>query len=383
MEKANVGFNGYLPNGLKVFYTFPLDTLADMVTLAGHLGNVVALTDVMIAQGFALQQPGLEALEPGEHRESVNAVLRRKFMEDDGTIVPVIDIYPDNPALGRRCVFYYLNDDKQIAEFEAATGLKLTDLPVFDDAQLNRVEKPELAKKFLRPINGTVSVVFKDNPAYDANAAKKKAKHIFVRWESTVAVTPAPTPPQTSQPAIPPAGKPEVEATHSYLTALNNELVTVIHVEKGDSVQNANDNYRGYTYNAGATFTDAEGSTTAFPLKLWPEDVNAIKKAGYPFPDAGGDCKIPVVLNVSPAGPARINLKALTSAAAGVVEGDYKPNWSVIYPKVKYLYDNTKHMGKSVQALFKEGAFANCKQDADAISIIVQHKNGFAEKAAS
>lgn len=54
--------------------------------------------------------------------------------------------------------------------------------------------------------------------------------------------------------------------------------------------------------------------------------------------------------------------------------GYAKPNWTVIYSKVKPLYDNGEHMANSVSKMFREGAFANCKDDTQVIAVVTDHK---------
>lgn len=373
METPTFSFKGYLPNGFPVNVVVPItdDSM-------GACAYAVAFTNQLLADGFTLDAPGLEA---GEEREVIVTVMRRAKPADD---TPIIDFYTewgagtDEPFGTYKYQHIYMDKDKPelLADFLKFSGFKrIEDIPLYDaQTPLKRTFGKKHAKETAVPT--PFKIVKKQGAEKLASDGKTYKPWEFVRFE---AITPtAPATPPASQPATAQASEPPRVAFTE--PSISNELITIVQVVKGDSVQAANDNYRGYTYHATAKFTDPDNVTSTFLLKLWPEDVNAIKKAGYPFPDAGGDCKIPVVAVVLADGTLRINRDALTSAAAGVVpEGQYKPDWTIIYSKVKALYDNQKHMGNSVQALFKEGAFKGCRSDADAIAVIVAHKNGFAE----
>jgi len=354
---------GYI-GSVKVSFTFPIRNEMDAYAQAK------AITDKLVADGFTTHEPGLEA---GEFKEQVGYVSRRQKKNDDNTITPIIDVYSPHDAMKFKFISVYLNTSEDVTAFEKASGLTLSRLPLVPGKAA--LDKSDDSGGVVL-VGREMFIVMKPNPYFDPDEkeiSKMKPKNNFIRWESPAPATPPPSQPATTQASEPP----RVAFTEP---SISNELITIVQVVKGDSVQAANDNYRGYTYHATAKFTDPDNVTSTFLLKLWPEDVNAIKKAGYPFPDAGGDCKIPVVAVVLADGTLRINRDALTSAAAGVVpEGQYKPDWTIIYSKVKALYDNQKHMGNSVQALFKEGAFKGCRSDADAIAVIVAHKNGFAE----
>lgn len=300
MDNCNLVFdaNGYLPNGMRVFVkNIPLDSYETAVA------DMLRITNKLLADGLTLDDPAFGKLEAGEMREKVNGVLRRQYMEDDGSTVPVIDIYPDNPALGRRCVFYYLNDDKQIAEFEAATGLKLADLPLYSEPQLNRVEKPELAKKFIVAVKTNVSVVFKDNPAYDANAAKKKPKHLFIRWETATA-QPKPEAPQPVSPATVPAGEPAKAEPQRNARLQNEEIVITEIVYTGTVTSNSDKAKNGDKFDGFGLIEDG-GMKHRVRVWIFPEDVIQIKAHGYDF-GVGKGYEIPVIMDTSDRAMTRI-----------------------------------------------------------------------------
>lgn len=108
--------------------------------------------------GYVNQLPGVEA---GENVETITTVVRREHVNGKtGEITPVIDCYPDwRGDYGQfRFVGIYLNSADEIREFEAQSGLKLENMPLYESqapiqrnqARANRHEitcKPFRVKK--------------------------------------------------------------------------------------------------------------------------------------------------------------------------------------------------------------------------------------------
>ncbi len=384
-ENCNPTFDikGYLPNGFFVYLrNIPLTDYLNPVP------EMLAYTNAQISAGFSLDVPGMERLEPGEKREKINGILRRKDQHNqDDTYSPTFDLYPDNPALGRRQVIINLDNPDEVNGFEQATGYKVGDFKIYHGSQLNRIEEPNDYRDYAKPINGSLHIVYKDNPAYDPNASKKKRQYLFVRWETATA-TPTPTPPPAPvvsekhaqpEPELDRAAW-ETNEREKAKTALDNELVTIFRTR-----------YTPTKNGLGVACWEATARVidgASVPVVLWEPDVRKIKEAGYEWPIPDGDnLDIPITTknvkgkrgfaSVMPK-QAENTPKANVGANNGTPD-EYKPDWTVIYSEVKGLYADTKHMGNSVQALYREGAFKNCRTDADAINVIIDHKNGAAE----
>ncbi len=206
---------------------------------------------------------------------------------------------------------------------------------------------------------------------------------------------PAPPPPAATQPTAAAAGKPAVEPDYAAMEAetrrkavtdLDNENVTIYKV-----TYNPTHNGMGAP-SWTALAHDANG--TSLPITVGERGAALVKKAGHDWPTTDGEGLAIDVITEVVEGKRRINrVMAIDGSWMGETPktaekptgeansgtSSYIPNWTVIYSKVKSLYDNPKHMGNSVQALFREGAFTGCRNDADAINIVIQHKNGFAE----
>lgn len=124
-NRAALQISGYLPNGVRVFFTVNVD-------LANAYGEALDFTNRLLSQGFSTNAPGLEN---GEERELIVTVMRRE--KGDGT--PIIDFYPawgaggDEPFGTYKYVHKYLNNEAEIADFLTVSGLKsLEDIPLYD-----------------------------------------------------------------------------------------------------------------------------------------------------------------------------------------------------------------------------------------------------------
>jgi hypothetical protein len=180
MENTNasanptMSFSGWLPNGMKVYFTMPSD-------FENAMEMAIAFTDKLIAKGFRQHEPGLEE---GEQRETINMVARRKKTNDDGSITPVLDLYVNNDKMKHRFIAVYLNTPEDVQAFESVSGIKLASIPLNPaKAPVDRDEKDfTMATK---PFN----IVYKNNPRYDDAADTKMPKRLFVRFDGVQATS--------------------------------------------------------------------------------------------------------------------------------------------------------------------------------------------------
>lgn len=119
-EINSVWFRAYY-KGFQVSLTFGVTSPAQAIT---------AIEDA-IASGFL---PTAEDVKNGEHKELIDTVVRREHIDKRGQIVPVIDLYPKwQGDFGQfRFTSVYLDNEEQVAEFEAQSGLRLDKLPVYE-----------------------------------------------------------------------------------------------------------------------------------------------------------------------------------------------------------------------------------------------------------
>ncbi len=142
-----------------------------------------------LAAGFTVNAPGLEE---GEQREEIGWILR-KVHERDGEETQVVALYSVNPALTWKVFHKYLNNEDEIAAFEAACGMRIIDLPVYPGGDYPERGKAASTDKFIIRTTKPFSVVMKSNPKHvpappegqkDTRSATQKTTKLFVRWES-------------------------------------------------------------------------------------------------------------------------------------------------------------------------------------------------------
>jgi hypothetical protein len=114
----------YTPAGFKLGVAIQMDALIDAASLDSK----------MQALGYL---PALPGLEPGQDKNVIATVVRRVHInKETGAETPIIDFYTEWDAGGKfgefRYGHVYLNDAKDIAEFEAQSGLSFETLPVYD-----------------------------------------------------------------------------------------------------------------------------------------------------------------------------------------------------------------------------------------------------------
>jgi hypothetical protein len=167
----------YHPKGPQV--SIPL-SLMDELTIEQGM-RLISSVDALLAAGWTVDAPGVEA---GEKLAELGFVVRReKYNKDDRTRTPIVDLYENKDARrggAYKLLHIYLNTPDDVAAFEAATGMKLAQLPLYSgDAAIQRdTGKDEFVVKFARP----VKMVYKDNPEYEGANDKKHQKRLFVRW---------------------------------------------------------------------------------------------------------------------------------------------------------------------------------------------------------
>ncbi len=162
--------------------TLPV-TGADPAAMHAHV-------DAFLAAGFAVAMPGLEA---GEEKDMVGWLVRGQAEGQRGDVTDFLLLYSTNDAYTFSFLKVYLNKPEDVAAFEAAAGMRLTDLPVY----VGR-DKPERGKskavdsQFIRAVRKPFGVVFKQNPKWSqeaADSAKNRnemytvPRRVFVRWD--------------------------------------------------------------------------------------------------------------------------------------------------------------------------------------------------------
>lgn len=176
MEQATPNFwvRGYLVNGFQISFTIPITDITDAYAEA------LAFTDKLLADGFSMDAPGLEA---GEKKEAVGYVLRRQ-KDSDGT--PIIDLYLAQEKTTFRFLKVYLDTPEDVKTFEAVSGLQLDTLPLYEGDRLER-DGGDKSKRYIRAVAKPFNVVLSANPHYnpdESDVKKRKPKYLFVRWET-------------------------------------------------------------------------------------------------------------------------------------------------------------------------------------------------------
>lgn len=255
---------GYLPNGAKVSFTFPIRNEFEAYKQA------VEITNKLLADGFMLTEPGLEE---GEKKEQVGYFVRRNKDNNDGTTTPIIDCYPANDKTIFKFISVYLNTQEDVDAFEKASGWTLKNCTSWDtDTAPQRDNK---RAPFLKPVS-PFSAVYKANPYYEEG--NKKPKHLFVRWEgSRPAVSPQPT--ANVAASEPPKAEPARNSE------LRNESIVITRIEaRSDSA-----GWYGY-----GMFSDGIGTHETRVNLFAPEDPQKITAKGYEWHT--GAVEIPVTL---------------------------------------------------------------------------------------
>ena len=174
------------PAGAQVSLPVPLEPLSAEQARA-MFNSVAALIDA----GFQVNAPGLEE---GELAEEVSAVSLRNAKDE----TPIIDFYSANTKLLKKFMHLYLNNEQDVADFEAATGLHLAALTVYDGS-LAIARDDNKAGKYIIPLARPIKLVWKLSPKWEewkaaGGEGQEPHKRLLVRYESG---KPAATKPST------------------------------------------------------------------------------------------------------------------------------------------------------------------------------------------
>jgi hypothetical protein len=109
----------YSSDGFKLSFTVSINSVDD----------AMALLDAIRNAGLTPREP---SMVEGQEKEIIAAVVRRQ--SSDGT--PIIDFYPAWSHAGKfgahKYAHLYLNTKEDITEFEAQSGLRLNDIPLYE-----------------------------------------------------------------------------------------------------------------------------------------------------------------------------------------------------------------------------------------------------------
>jgi len=164
------------PAGAQVSLPVPLELLS--ADQARAMFNSVA---ALIEAGFTVTAPGLEE---GELAEEVNAVSLRNAKDN----TPIIDFYSANTKLLKKFMHLYLNNEQDVADFEAATGLHLAGLTVYDGS-LAIARDDNKAGKYIAPLSHPIKLIWKLSPKWEewkatGGEGQEPHKRLLVRYES-------------------------------------------------------------------------------------------------------------------------------------------------------------------------------------------------------
>lgn len=149
----------------------------------GMLANVKAA----LAAGFLVTAPGLEV---GEEREEVGFLVRG-IQENAGEETPFLLLYSSNEAMKFSFLKVYLNKPDDVADFEYASKMRLSEIPVYIGRDAPERGKSRQIDKFITQVRQPFGVVYKQNPKWSevdkaAAEAKKQSYTVprrkFVRW---------------------------------------------------------------------------------------------------------------------------------------------------------------------------------------------------------
>jgi hypothetical protein len=185
-QKPTTGFvKLYHPSGALV--TLPVATTPLDVP---HFGAMFSNVTAMLAAGFTVNLPGLEA---GEQKEEIGYVLRCEKVNKSGRMSSRVHLYSTNSAVEFKVLSEWLDSDEEDRAFEAASGLKLANMKAFPALAAPKRGESSASDGFIYKAPKPFYVIHTANPEYDekeaeAFAARKETykvpKRILVRWET-------------------------------------------------------------------------------------------------------------------------------------------------------------------------------------------------------
>lgn len=193
----------YHPSGVQVSLPIPVGQVVESAQWASMLASV----SNAIAAGWLQNAPGLEE---GEERHEVGYVVHKVITQNDNE-VDVIDLYSANDGKKFSILTVYLDSDEKRKQFEAASGMSLSSLPIYEgDNKIERDKDPTKTKRYVIKAPKPFYAASKLNPRYDADEAKRcaeqhkgymVARRKFSSWPGLVVPHPAASasPPVVSQ----------------------------------------------------------------------------------------------------------------------------------------------------------------------------------------
>jgi hypothetical protein len=168
----------FSPDGYQMALTLPITSVADALR---HLADIRAA-------GLTATLPGLKT---GELSGTITSCMKREKQNRDGSITPIIDMYgPWEGEFGRyRFVGVYLNTPEDVAEFEANSGLKIKNMPLFD-SQVPLQRTAGITHKC--EVKCQPFEVVKKEDAMKEIGGEMKMTYELARYVSTSATPPAP-----------------------------------------------------------------------------------------------------------------------------------------------------------------------------------------------
>lgn len=163
----------YHPTGAKV--SIPLNP--EFPLTVEHAMNLITSVDTLLNAGFTVNLPGLL---DGENFEQIGFAVRREKVNDDSTVTPIVDVYPVNGSF--RVLGLYLNTQDDVKNFEAATGLHIEAMPLYDGSPIERGSNPR-TDRYITPLKSPAKLVWKLNPKWEGENDKKHPKRVFSRWD--------------------------------------------------------------------------------------------------------------------------------------------------------------------------------------------------------
>lgn len=162
----------------------------------GKLPKAEEVERMLLGAGWLSHAPDLAE---GQKAEKVVAVMRR--VASNGA--PVVDFYPEWNEAGtygiNRCGFMYLDKPEDVAEFEAQSGLKLMDIPLYES-------EAALKRKFgkTHPKQVAVATPFEIIKTPDGQHDNGMPRYIYsYKLPKLAAASAAPAAPKAAAPAAP------------------------------------------------------------------------------------------------------------------------------------------------------------------------------------
>jgi len=147
--------------------------------------EMLASVSAYLDAGFLVSAPGLE---DGELVEEISAVARREAKDETA----IIDFYSSNTKLLKKFMHAYLNNEQDLAAFEAATGLKVDSLAVYDGA-LAIARDDNKAGKYVVNLPRPIKIIWKLSPKWEewkaaGGEGNEPHKRLLVRYDTGTSI---------------------------------------------------------------------------------------------------------------------------------------------------------------------------------------------------